>query len=243
MFSGAVYIHPYKVTQVFIAADPHSSQFRPLVLHTILIASPWRKVKPNTLHLSSLLQTLSTTREALKQNTCSWWEKASCTAEPLEFQKTVELFANTVEIILKNPQTSSCKDAFWLFYYKLNFGDLYPSDTDEYQSPATQACLTRESTFVVKSTQSTATATVASAIHHRGETSGSCFSTRTSSRTLGRIQHIWEEPFNRLDTPGGSGQQNSLFQALYYHFQAWLTSQTLFCCCKHLHAPSLAIYF
>lgn len=112
MFSGTVYIHPYKVTQAFIAADLHSSQFRPLVLHKILIASPWRKVTPNTLHLSSLLQTLSTTREALKQNTCSWWEKASCTAEPLEFQKTVELFANTVEIILKSPQTSSCKDAF-----------------------------------------------------------------------------------------------------------------------------------
>lgn len=74
----------------FIAADLRLSQFRPVLLHTKLIASPWRKVTQNKLHLSSPLQTLSTTRKALKQNVCFWWEKTSCSAEPLELQKTVQ---------------------------------------------------------------------------------------------------------------------------------------------------------
>lgn len=93
-----------------------------------------------------------------------------------------------------------------------------------------QARMTQGSTFGVESTWRAAEHCLSHPSHH--ETSGSCSSTMASSRTLGRIQHVWGKPspdWINLATVG------PIYQALYHHLQEGLTSQIPFYFYMNLH--------
>lgn len=72
----------------------------------------------------------------------------------------------------------------------------------------------------------------ATAARNREETSSSCSSTMASSRTLGRIQHMWEEPSPDWINLAAVGPT---YRAWYDLLQEGLASQTLFYFYRNSH--------